>query len=344
MRPIRRTTHRNCNATSNRFRESHGAGFTLIELLVVVAIIGILIAILLPALGGVREAARGTHCRSKLRQIGIAMQAYHEIRREFPVGASSAEGYGVSWWAHILPQLEASSLYFELDLESPRCGNPTENIQNAAAIHGVALDFMRCPTSPVPQFWTVNTTIQVMMPSYVGIAGATNHGGFDESRVSTCCLVKNEGQMSAGGMLVPNVAIQDSHVRDGTSTTLLVSETSDFITDASGAQRRVDAGFFLGWLSGTNAENAPPNFNNALDAYCLNIMSVRYPINERNYLLPGIHDSHGPNNPLLSAHPNGVNALFVDGSVRLLSDDIDLTTLKRLATRDDGEVVNLSTN
>src|SRR3989442_12932386 len=91
-------------------------GFTLIELLVVIAIIGVLVALLLPAVQAAREAARRTQCRNNLKQIGIALHAYHESLQVFPPGRMTnfaQPGQGRCWsaYAHLLPYLRESTLY-----------------------------------------------------------------------------------------------------------------------------------------------------------------------------------------------------------------------------------------
>src|SRR6188474_2864139 len=94
-------------------------GFTLIELLVVIAVIGILVALLLPAVQQAREAARRTQCRNNLKQIGIAMSNYHDVHQTFPPGRlrNPVDGQGrcFSAYAYLLPYLEATTLYDQIN-------------------------------------------------------------------------------------------------------------------------------------------------------------------------------------------------------------------------------------
>jgi prepilin-type N-terminal cleavage/methylation domain-containing protein len=96
-----------------RIRNSHSvghrstAGFTLVELLVVIAIIGILIALLLPAVQAAREAARRMQCTNNLKQIALAMHTYHDALRSFPLG-SSREANGFTWYSFILPYIDCT--------------------------------------------------------------------------------------------------------------------------------------------------------------------------------------------------------------------------------------------
>lgn len=87
------------------------SGFTLVELLVVIAIIGVLVALLLPAVQAARESARRTQCKSQLREMGLAVQNYHDVHQHFPTGRNTSDQYGVSWAHEILPQLEQQAVH-----------------------------------------------------------------------------------------------------------------------------------------------------------------------------------------------------------------------------------------
>src|SRR5436190_2439144 len=94
---------------------SQPRGFTLMELLVATGVIGILLAMILPAVSASREAARKTQCANNLRQVGVALHNYHDVFTRFPAGASSANQ--LSWHVSILPQLEQSNLYAEFKFD-----------------------------------------------------------------------------------------------------------------------------------------------------------------------------------------------------------------------------------
>ncbi len=175
-------------------------------------------------------------------------------------------------------------------------------------------------------------------PSYVGIAGATNEDGFPETRVSKCCLPA-DGQIAAGGVLIPNAAVRQSALVDGASQVIAVAEAANFAVDSAGTSRSIDGAFPDSWMTGTIATGTPPNYNPLFSPPSYNLTTIRYAPNSRSYSRAGIRDDHGPNNPLLSAHAGGVHCVLCDGSVRFLSESINLQTLKRLATRDDGQVV-----
>ncbi len=316
------------------------AGFTLIELLISIAIIGILIALLLPAVQQVREAARRTACKNNLKQIGLAFHTYESNFGRFPIGSRSQNAFGPSWWVGILPQLEQASLFGLFDMTSNNNGYPLLNPTNGKLASGVVIGTMLCPSSPLPTAVLVGG-YSLTRPSYVGISGATNEDGFPESRVSSCCTPTPNGQISAGGFLIPNASLKHNDLsRDGLTHILAVSETSNFAVDSAGALKNVDGGYPVGWITGTSASGTPPKYNAAFSPSSWNLTTIRYRPNSREYDRPGIRDNHGPNNPLLSAHSGGVNGLLADGSVRFIGESIDLQILKGLATRDDGGTVD----
>lgn len=321
-----------------RLAPKSSRAFTLVELLVVVAILGLLLALLLPAVQRAREAGRRLSCGNNLKQVSLALLTHANTQQRFPIGARNDFTFGVSWWAPILPQLERSDVYQRLDLKGPNSGNVLFNIKTAKAVHGVVISAMRCPSSPIPELTTVGNA-EVMMPSYVGISGATRDDDFTESRVAQCCLPVPDGEVSGGGMLIANRAISLRDVLDGCSNTLLVAESSDFAYDKAGKTRRVDGGYPVGWIAGTCATGTPPTYDNMLRP-SWNITTLKYPINTRTFPLAGLGENRGANNPLLSAHFGGINAAFADGSVRFLSEGTTITALKCLATRDDRRTID----
>lgn len=315
-------------------RNALPSGFTLIELLTAIGITAALVSLLLPAIQASREASRRAACANNLRQIGVALQQHAELRTALPEGASGNGTYGFSWWVELLPFLEESGLYDRLDRRGSHCGSPSLHSSNAKAIDRVTLPFMLCPSSSLPPFWRTGG-VETLMPSYVGISGATSHDGFTEDRVETCCLPKNDGEISAGGVLVPNRRIQLREVSDGLSKTMVVGECSDSLYSQNGSVQRVDGGFNYGWLTGTFMVGTPPAYTTTIAPRPYNLTTIRYAPNTRDYERPGVLTGHGVNNPLLSAHPGGVHGILLDGSVQFLQDEISTYLLKCLATRDD---------
>lgn len=329
-------------------------GFTLIELLVVIAIIAILIALLLPAVQQAREAARRTQCKNNLKQIGLALHNYHDTALTFPIGsARTSQGHwGVSWWAGMLPYAEQAPLYNQLQFEGNHPGwthntgddgknNTPQSAgwDNGNAARGKVINFMLCPSSPVPPTRDTGGGHHITIPHYHGIAGAASDppNGFVENRQRGCCSccggLCSGGVVARGGMLVANngqvIRIRDC--TDGTTNTILVGEGSGFGTDSSTGNNQVHHLQQHGWLMGS----ASPQGNGR----AFNITTILYPPNTTDIRLPGICQNDGQNNGLHSTHEGGVQVLLSDGSCRFISENINMTTLRRLCTRDDGGVV-----
>lgn len=317
-------------------------GFTLVELLVVVSIIGLLLALLLPAVMSAREAGRKITCANNLRQTGLALQNFESTHRRLPSGARGGTTFGVSWWVAILPFMEQANLASRFDTESPHAGSAFFHPANGSLVDGVLIPSWNCPSSPLPPSRKVGQ-FELQMPSYVGIAGASSDGGFPETRVTACCVPVANGEISAGGALPSNLAISFAGVTDGLSNTMVVAETSDYMYAASGARYRVDGGNPNGWITGTATMGTPPNYHptSTFPPPTWNTVTVRYQPNMRDYDAAGVDDNRGANNPLLSAHPGGVHAVLLDGSVHFLADSTSIDVMKRLATRDDGQPLTL---
>ena len=334
---------RKCRSFFNAHRSPNSSAFTLVELLVVISILGVLLAIFIPAMMSARESARRAACAKNLSQVGIALSCYSNCHHDaLPIGARTSLGFGVSWWADLLPHLEEEALYEQLNLSVSNAGNPSFATANGQAADGLVLNFMRCPSSAIPETISV-APFQICLPSYVGIAGSVDDDALKEPRVTPCCSPTPNGQISAGGIFTTNRAICLRSVKDGTSKTICVGEESDFALDTFGRQRNIDPGYPLGWLIGTSGVGTAPDFllrpGSTLPApSAWNITTIKYLPNTRTFELPGVKDNpRGPNNPLSSRHPGGVLVLALDGSAHFVTDTIDLLLLRRMiATRDDG--------
>jgi prepilin-type N-terminal cleavage/methylation domain-containing protein/prepilin-type processing-associated H-X9-DG protein len=340
-------------------------GFTLIELLVVIAIIAILIALLLPAVQQAREAARRTQCKNNLKQLGLAFHNYHDTFNMFPMGvqvsipATNVFHYGPSFYAGILPYLEQANIYSRLTFNGSHpgwtgAGGGTAGNANGAQINGVNIEAFVCPSSPLDKFiQDGNGGARQTCPSYVGISGAvdedktsaatpaTDTDGFLNDRQifgGNCCDANSQnGYHSASGILVWNESIGINKITDGTSNTIIVGETSDWSVDAAGNRRDIRGGAPHGWLMGTDGFGRTTAWGGPVGRK-FNLTSVRYAPGTKNYNLSGVHNNHGPNNPLISAHTGGVQVAFADGHVSFISNNINLALLKAACSRDDGRV------
>jgi prepilin-type N-terminal cleavage/methylation domain-containing protein len=373
-------------------------GFTLVELLVVIAIIGVLVALLLPAVQAAREAARRMQCSNHLKQIGLGLQNYHDVFDSLPYGArcrtinptsSSTTTWGPSWYVGLLPfceQKNLSDLIEQRAIAQPDYSvYATTTNRPTQAANNQKIAWMLCPSSPLPQTETVGGLIMTV-PSYCGISGAfdgtpaantastaananqinTSERLFDERRDSHGG--QSAGNISGGGLLVPNECFNMAACIDGTSNTMIVSEVSDYFWTSSTTRRRVDGSFgnhgtptgLLGgrWMTGTNALFTASN--GKTDAYqtVYNLTTIRnfgqgtaincIQFNQKGISGTYIRNAQGlgdnansSNRPLLSGHPNVVLAVFMDGHTQSLTKTLHPAIVKRIATRDDGQQFSL---
>ncbi len=324
-------------------------GFTLIELLVVIAIIAILIGLLLPAVQKVREAAARSKCSNNLKQIGIALHAYHDTNNKLPPGCTSdvapygtsGGGWGSSWKVYILPQIEQGPLFQRWQFTG---NSGYTNTNNRALINQLTIPTYRCPSSPMPDFYAaaINGGTTPMFTSYTGVAGST----LDTPLASPSCCGGAGSQVSAKGCLFASSGVTLVSITDGTSNTLLVGEQSDHLRDANG-NPTMNGNYPLssqgqhGWTMGAGNGNV----GTAYTERTFNCTTTRWEINRRGLgdnAANGTNLNLGTNIPFSSAHTGGANMLFADGSVSFLRSSTQLATLQRLSSRDDGVSVSLN--
>ena len=324
-------------------------GFTLVELLVVIAIIGVLVALLLPAVQSAREAARRMRCANNLKQLALGFHNYETTHRVLPptMMANNNGNHSATAFVFILPQIEQGSLYDRLagigfgGSITYWFGN-TSNARTAQVkmiLHEYTVQAYRCPSTLMPKFRDVNESRQ-MVPAYVLIAGSNLHDTTDH-------LGPNGAHCSAGGLFPGSVAKRFAEASDGTSNTLMLSEQSHWVANQINNYRTAfePSG---PWMGGKNWRIPSGDGTwSATGVHDFNVLNS----DMRSYVMTTVRDGPNPkgtasymgnvqcNTPLTSAHPGGVQSALADGAVRFLTDNMNFVTLKYLADRDDGNAV-----
>ena len=309
-------------------------GFTLIELLVVIAIIGVLIALLLPAVQAAREAARRAQCTNNLKQIGIALHNYENAVGSFPPGWLSRPGPdgdntgpGWGWAALILPQLEQAPLFgainFGLPIEVP--ANQTARLTKV----GVLI----CPSdaSFKPQFTVVDDSTTNITPGapICDVASSNYVGCFGKGDVSSLFPYSPTdgppGRDNGEGLFFRNRAVRIAEITDGTSQTLAAGERSQNLSRAT-------------WVGAVTHAAVPITELQAEDG--LSPESGDALVASHTGELDGPNSKPAHADQFWGRHPGGAMFLFADGSVRFIKEKRPLALFQALATRQGGEVVS----
>jgi prepilin-type N-terminal cleavage/methylation domain-containing protein len=344
-------------------------GFTLIELLVVIAIIAILIALLLPAVQQAREAARRTQCKNNLKQIGLALHNYHDAHSVLPPGwvydaARPATSFPTNMWgwnAFILPMLDQAPVYNQINFSNGFPGGltaaGTDQAEGAGSLHGMEMSLiaaLRCPSDRGLALVTFRGPGTLGSNSGVRVLGArsnypgVNGGPFTDQTAPATLTAQ-------GGTFGGNSKVGIRNMTDGTSNVLVVGERKWWEI----AGRRVGTSTL--WAGVRNAVPGTTQFGNS---YPLAIGNMVAKINQIPLInaVQGVGEAAfccgGMNAPgdiersgsgqlvpdaswhgFTSDHTGGCHFLLGDGSVRFISENVDMTTYQRLSTIADGNTI-----
>jgi prepilin-type N-terminal cleavage/methylation domain-containing protein/prepilin-type processing-associated H-X9-DG protein len=291
--------------------------FTLVELLVVIAIIGILIALLLPAVQAAREAARRSQCQNNLKQIGLAIQLHHDTAGRFPMGRDRQDQYGVSWAFYLLPYIEEEAV-FKSFVDGTRVDDPV----NTAAMR-TPIEIYACPSRRAAaadrNFDDDDGPPLVRSAATLGDYGA--NAGYDTQTGmdrDTGLLSSAPVDKAEAGPIFSGSRISARQVTDGLAATIAVGERHipPIRSDEPEEMEcfwQGDTAFLAGDTRQTILGDSANGLANGWDD----------PDNEK---------FGGP-------HTGVVQFVFLDGHVSAIQDGIDLSALKALSTIGGGEIV-----
>jgi len=304
-------------------------GFTLVELLVVIAIIGVLVALLLPAVQAAREAARRSSCQNNLRQVAIALHNFEFANEHLPAGTTNEtgpiknvrEGNHMNWIARILPQLDERTRHDRLEFAAGAYHKDNKYVADKA------IAVLQCPSANVRGPYS-------------------NYAGVHHDKESPI-------DVDINGVMFLNSRITFHDIKDGTAYTILAGE------------KIIDEQYDLGWLSGTRAtlRNTGGGINGVTtggfgwgggygggygesydDEYGGEYGGIESQDAEEEVSKWDYSDLIDPADPLAvggfgSNHPGGAQFAFGDGSVQYLNEDLDPKVLQCHAHRADGEII-----
>jgi prepilin-type N-terminal cleavage/methylation domain-containing protein len=309
----RRASDLPINPTVSEKKTYHGEvrryGFTLVELLVVIAIIGVLVALLLPAVQAAREAARRTQCQHRLGQLILAVHSYELAHGAFPPGTLEAQGpilhqtqgYHHNWIVQILPYFEEMNTYRHIDFQVGVYAPANQ------PVYELELSSVKCPSVAVP--WGAFSQMADYRSDYAGV----------HHHVEAAIDVTNSG------VFFLNSAVRQRDVQDGLSHTAFLGEK--WPDDPT-----------LGWMSGTRAtlrNMGTPIGGGTWGGGLGRATAAEWDDTE----LEGMAALGLPVGGFSSSHPGGANFALGDGSIRFFAGTIAPQVLQQLGHRADGQLI-----
>jgi len=329
-------------------RQTCRAGFTLVELLVVIAIIGILVALLLPAVQAAREAARRISCANHLHQLAIAASNYHSVHGCFPAGRFREYGtIGECTWsqhARLLPYLEQVQLDTIIDYNR----EPAYSVGRLQPI-----SFFRCP-SDIDRLADSDPDYEYSHAQW----GRNNYKGNAGNDVG----IWDPPDEQNNGIFLTNVVISVDDITDGTNQTALFSEA--VLGDGDSDNIDIPGDWFVIGIQNATTQhvyqacmNVTPQTgsSNQISHSGRNWIYGNYVPTRYNHIMPpnrrsctrawgGNSDAYvndgGGATTASSRHPGGVNLCTADGATRFISDDIDIRVWWALGSSDGGETID----
>jgi prepilin-type N-terminal cleavage/methylation domain-containing protein/prepilin-type processing-associated H-X9-DG protein len=319
---------------------SRQCGFTLVELLVVIAIIGILVALLLPAVQAAREAARRAQCLSHIKQVALGCHNHMSTHGRLPIGAKNnvADYQGLTygsnrqtWFVSVLPFIEETAIYDSYDQDYKGvsntnwygAGNP--NSLGASAPASQVIPSVLCPSDGEGATVRMTARGNLAMINYLGFFGDVAHDNGIEPEVALFTTPPN--QRHAFGV---NFGASGKDFLDGSSKSLMLGEYLRGLNETSNDWRGViyqDEGTCSQLYTRITPNSSSPDV--IWPGFCVNRPQLNMPCTE----------GYNETGTARSRHPGGVHIAFGDGSARFIADNIDLATWRALGSIEGGEVL-----
>jgi prepilin-type N-terminal cleavage/methylation domain-containing protein/prepilin-type processing-associated H-X9-DG protein len=314
-------------------------GFTLVELLVVIAIIGVLVALLLPAVQAAREAARRTTCLNQVRQLVLALQNHHASQGAFPAGVINSNDLlfrppRQTWMMSTFPYLEQTALFSSYDKEATAVGAGAVwyNPKNVAAV-GLSLENLKCPSDS-------EGSLLHFHPDHKVSAARGNYAGFfgNVSMAASAYETFPNRELHRDAVFTMNDATSMRHITDGTSNTMIVGELLKGVED----DRDIRGVYWYDHVGSSQIFTTnTPNSSNPDFLYPLwcnkdtNRPDLNLPCR------PGLGNASNNHAASRSRHPGGVHVGMADGSGRFATEDVDPEVWQSMGSINQGEVVEL---